>query len=153
MLILFCFVDHLCCFCIVMLSCTSVCWCLVVICWERTDLLAFVSDVWLWRCHFPIGILGQVWCLIVSIPNHCPHSSFNSYWRQLKTPHSLSLIFLAMLNKNEQQRTASLCRGWAMLENYFNLIYQVCAVNVLLNNEQILDHWPLWNYNVIVKTK
>ena len=23
----------------------------------------------LWSCHFPIGILGQVWCLIVSIPD------------------------------------------------------------------------------------
>ena len=23
-------------------------------------------------CYFPIGILGQVWCLIVSIPDLCP---------------------------------------------------------------------------------
>ena len=22
-------------------------------------------------CHFPIGILGQMWCLIVSIPDLC----------------------------------------------------------------------------------
>ena len=27
-----------------------------------------------------------------------------------------------MIYKNEQPRTASLCRGWAMLENDFNLI-------------------------------
>ena len=27
-------------------------------------------------CHFPIGILGQVWCLIVSIPDLCPLSYF-----------------------------------------------------------------------------
>ena len=53
-------------------SCTSVCWCLVVTCWERADLLALICDVYLWSCHFPIGILGQVWCLIVSIPDLCP---------------------------------------------------------------------------------
>ena len=29
--------------------------------------------------------------------------------------------FLAMIYKNEQLRTASLCRGWAMSENDFNL--------------------------------
>ena len=28
------------------------------------------------RCHFPIGILGQVWCLIVSIPDLYPLSYF-----------------------------------------------------------------------------
>ena len=31
--------------CFVMLSCTSVCWCLVVTCWERADLLALACDV------------------------------------------------------------------------------------------------------------
>ena len=30
--------------------------------------------------------------------------------------------FLAMTKENEQRRTASLCRGWAMLENDYNLI-------------------------------
>ena len=51
-----------------MLSCVSVCWCLVVTCWGGgADLLALVCGVWLWRCPFLIGILGQVWCLIVSI--------------------------------------------------------------------------------------
>ena len=31
------------------------------------------SRLWclLWFCHFPIGILGQVWYLIVSIPDLC----------------------------------------------------------------------------------
>ena len=60
----------------VMLSCMSVCWCLVVTCWESADLLALICDVYFWRCHFPIGILGQVWCLIVLIPDHCPLSYF-----------------------------------------------------------------------------
>ena len=61
--------------CFVMLSCTSVSGYLVVTCWERADLLALVCDV-LWRCHFPICILDQVWCLIVSIPDLCPLSYF-----------------------------------------------------------------------------
>ena len=43
--------------------------CLVVTCWERADLLALVCGVELWVCHFPIGVLGQVWYLIVSIPD------------------------------------------------------------------------------------
>ena len=30
--------------CFVILSCTSVCWCLVITCWERADLLALVCD-------------------------------------------------------------------------------------------------------------
>ena len=63
-----------------MLSCTLVCWCLVVTCWERAGLLALACDVYLWRCHFPIGILGQVWCLIVSIPYLCPLSYLHASW-------------------------------------------------------------------------
>ena len=51
--------------------CAFVCVCFVVTCWERADLLALVCGVWLWVCHFPIGIPGQVWYLIVSIPDLC----------------------------------------------------------------------------------
>ena len=51
--------------------CASVCMCFVVTCWERADLLALVCGVLLRVCHFPIGILGQVWYLIVSIPDLC----------------------------------------------------------------------------------
>ena len=51
------------------------------------------SRLWclLWVCHFPIGILGQVWYLIVSIPDLCTLTYFNylpqercvfkMYWR------------------------------------------------------------------------
>ena len=46
--------------------CASVYMCFVVTCRERADLLALVCV-----CHFPIGILGQVWYLIVSIPDLC----------------------------------------------------------------------------------
>ena len=35
---------------------------------------------------------------------------------------SRQLKRLTHYHKNEQPRTASLCRGWAMLENDFNLI-------------------------------
>ena len=30
---------------------------------------ALVCGVWLWVCHFPIGIMGQVWYLFVTIPD------------------------------------------------------------------------------------
>ena len=43
----------------------------------------------------------------------------------LTSTKNASLIitdFIAMIYKNKQPRTASLCRGWAMLENDFNLI-------------------------------
>ena len=74
------FVDLLCFFCLsfAMPLCTSVYVCLVVTCWERADLLALVCGVRLWVCHFPIGILGQVWYLIVSIPDLCTHTYFNT---------------------------------------------------------------------------
>ena len=51
--------------------CPSVYLCLVVTCWERADRLALVCGVELLVCHFPIGILDQVWYLIVSIPDIC----------------------------------------------------------------------------------
>ena len=60
-------------FCLVfaMSLCASVYMCFAVTCWERTDLLALVCGVLLWVCHSPIGILGQVWYLIVLIPDLC----------------------------------------------------------------------------------
>ena len=72
------FVDHLCYFCLVfvMLSCVSVYWCLVVTRLGRAELLGLVRNVYLWTCHFPVGILSQVWCLIVSIPDLCSLSYF-----------------------------------------------------------------------------
>ena len=50
--------------------------CLVVTCWERADLLAlFVMFNYVF-VTFPCGILGQVWYLIVSIPDLCCLSFF-----------------------------------------------------------------------------
>ena len=66
-------------FCLVfaMSLCASVYMCFAVTCWERADLLVLVCGVLLWACHFPIGILGQVWYLIVSIPDHCTLTYFH----------------------------------------------------------------------------
>ena len=43
--------------------------CLVFTCWERADLLALVWVSYFEFVTFPIGILGQVWFLVVSIPD------------------------------------------------------------------------------------
>ena len=56
----------------------SVYMCLVFTCWERADLLALVCGVQLGVCHFPIGILVQVWYLIVSIPDLCTRTYFKN---------------------------------------------------------------------------
>ena len=50
--------------------------CLVVTKRERADLLALVCDVYCDFVTFPFGILGQVWYLIVSIPDPCCLSYF-----------------------------------------------------------------------------
>ena len=51
--------------------------CLVVACRERVDLLALVCDVYCDFVTFPLGILGQVWYFIVSIPDPCCLSYFD----------------------------------------------------------------------------
>ena len=53
--------------------------CLVVTYWERADLLAPVFDVNCVFVTFRCGILGQVWCLIVSIPDLCPLYYFHNF--------------------------------------------------------------------------
>ena len=57
--------------------------CLVVTCWERADILALVCGVQLSVCHFPIGILGRVWYLIVSIPDLCTLTYFKENFASL----------------------------------------------------------------------
>ena len=51
----------------------------------------------------------------------------SQYVAILTSTKNASLVitdFLAMIYKNEQPRTATLCRGWAMLENDLNLIFR-----------------------------
>ena len=73
------FVDLLC-FCSVLCLLCFVRVCLYVL---RGHLLGkgwpLGSRLWclLWVCHFPIGILGQVWYLIVLIPDLCKLTYFN----------------------------------------------------------------------------
>ena len=77
--------DHLCYLCLVFFKVfVSVHCCLVVTCWERADLLALLCDV---NCvvTFPCGIMGQVWYLIVSIPDLCRLSYFLSFFLYLAT--------------------------------------------------------------------
>ena len=57
-------------------ACASFHCCLVVICWERADLLALVGDVYCIFVTFPCDIMGQVWFLIVSFPDICRLSYF-----------------------------------------------------------------------------
>ena len=66
----------LCVFCLVFVVplCTSVYVCLVVACWGLVSWLSFV--VFGCGCRFPIGVLGRVWCLVVSIPDFCTLTYF-----------------------------------------------------------------------------
>ena len=63
--------------------------------WEFCAGLCFVIHyfVLLWVCHFPIGILCQVWYLIVSIPDLCTLTYF------VKVPLINYLLALFMSNK------------------------------------------------------
>ena len=45
--------------------------CLVVTSWERADHLALVGDVYCIFVTYLCGILGQVWYLILLIPDLC----------------------------------------------------------------------------------
>ena len=55
------------------------------------------SRLWclLWVCHFPIGILGHVWYLIVSIPDLCTLTYFYK-WISKSLRISKYVIFLKM---------------------------------------------------------
>ena len=84
--------DHLCFF----LSCVShafatVHCCLVVTCWEMTDLLALVGDVYCIFVTFPCGILGQLCYLIVSCPDLCSLSYFVNQTNNLEL-HKVKLV-------------------------------------------------------------
>ena len=74
--------DHLCYLCLVfvMLSRAFVHCCRGVTWMERADILALVCDVCCDFVTFPFGILGQVWYLIVSIPDLCCLSYFQSLY-------------------------------------------------------------------------
>ena len=90
------FVDLLC-FCSVLCLLCFVRVCLYVL---RGHLLGkgwpLGSRLWclLWVCHFPIGILGQVWYLIVSIPDLCNLTYFTYEGRTDLETLNINLAFL-----------------------------------------------------------
>ena len=79
--------------------------CLVVNCWERvTSCLSFVMV----NCVlviFPFGILGQVWYLIVSIPDFCHISYFvkNKAKVHFVTSIYINLTLFQLIDKNKQK--------------------------------------------------
>ena len=68
--------DHLCYLCLVFVSLSSL---FIAALWSPEGILGFVCDVYCDSVTFPFGILGQVWYLIVSIPDPCCLSHFNIF--------------------------------------------------------------------------
>ena len=68
--------DHLCYLCRVCTAFASVRCCPVVTWRERAGLLALICDVYCNCVTFPFCILGQVWYLVISFPDHCCLSHF-----------------------------------------------------------------------------
>ena len=63
------------------------------------------SRLWclLWVCHFPIGILGQVWYLIVSIPDLCTITYFDTIGLDARIyPFGALSWFLVIILSSEQ---------------------------------------------------
>ena len=92
------FVDLLC-FCSVLCLLCFVRVCLYVLCGHLLGKgWPLGSRLWclLWVCHFPIGILGQVWYLIVSIPDLCT-ITYLYLWQNL-TFFSISLNIFSIIN-------------------------------------------------------
>ena len=103
------------------------------------------SRLWclLWVCHFPIGILSQMWYLIVTIPDLCTLltlSSFvNSDWYCLFNMLALSAtgyceVFHDLLKEPLQH---SFFRGLMKLKNLFCLL--VCWTSYM----QLRTSWKV----------
>ena len=68
----FCYLCFLLCHAFLSVHCS-----IVVTCWDRADLLTlFYVMFYCVFVTFPCVYLGQVWCVIVSIPDRCLHSYF-----------------------------------------------------------------------------
>ena len=66
----------------------------------KADLLALVCGVLLSVCHVPIGILGQVWYLIVSIPDLCTLTYFVAKYKR-KYLHIVLVNHLVKLDRKK----------------------------------------------------
>ena len=111
---LLCFCSVLCLLCFVHVCLYVLCGHLLGKCWPLG------SRLWclMWVCHFPIGILGQVWYLIVSIPDLCTITYFwiEQNWRYFSfktkpTKLKRAICWCSNQTKNESKTThnASLC--------------------------------------------
>ena len=74
---------------------------LVVTCWERADSFAILC-VTFFLCFvtFQYGVLGQVWYLIVSIPDLCLLSYFHRNLGFYILKHVVSLPLMSLLHVN-----------------------------------------------------
>ena len=117
------FVDLLC-FCSVLCLLCFVRVCLYVLCGHLLGKgWPLGSRLWclLWVCHFPIGILGQVWYLIVSIPDLCTITYFYKFlWAQQNTidlrPEDLSTKRLDRFHGKWCKKAAYQISVWPMSE-------------------------------------
>ena len=69
-----------------------------------TSWLSFICGVKLWVCHFSIGILGQMWYLIVSIPDLCTLTYFLIYAMYHHKETIILKLTHFMLSRSEPNR-------------------------------------------------
>ena len=108
------FVDLLC-FCSVLCLLCFVCVCLYVLCGHLLGKgwpIGFRLWCLLWVCHFPIGILGQVWYLIVSIPDLCNLITLVKAWwiyTQISLLLHLQVLYILISMTNSSDQTGKAC--------------------------------------------
>ena len=147
------FVDILC-FCSVLCLLCFVRVCLYVLCGHLLGKgWTLGSRLWclLWVCHFPIGILGQVWYLIVSIPDLCNLITSLYFWRiclsrlfnhvatdQLHFSYSVQCWTLALLIKrcSNDDYFPQIC--WSPI------VYTIICIRVLMG-WMISGFWPYFS--------
>ena len=119
------FVDLLC-FCSVLCLLCFVRVCLYVLCGHLLGKgWPLGSRLWclLWVCHFPIGILGQVWYLIVSIPDllclYLVHDSYISKFEFMNYLFSNLLVAWLYLSQTQLAKALILC--WWHNKRFYEL--------------------------------
>ena len=129
------FVDLLC-FCSVLCLLCFVRVCLYVLCGHLLGKgWPLGSRLWclLWVCHFPIGILGQVWYLIVSIPDLCTITYFSVVMCLSRQVESLVSRLRKTMQRNIHTQIISfvaiiwyVCIVWAILvEGHALFVFQI----------------------------
>ena len=120
--------DHFCylCFVFVILSCVHCS--LVITCWKRANLLALLYVMFYYIfATFPCGVLGQVWFLIVSIPDLCLLTYFNDHI------NDISCIFSWIKNTHFRNRGSNMSAH--VLSNLLNELRKRDKMRGLWSNE------------------